>query len=551
MATKIYMAFGGPGCGKSTFCEGVAANLIESGVPLDQIVYTTFQRSAAIQAASRAGISYEQYHDLWYRTLHSACYKLLGIEGDRIVTPDKMRDFSKEVGVRIDRALSVEDDEMADLAEIMLAVQKDSDPDSADAQASRIISVYHKSRLASRTEHEFSMCRKEPHPAAVAQITGLFDGGAYTSLVAEYENWKQSNGLLDFTDMIERALFGAIERPPWKYVFVDEAQDLSSAQWRLVEVLFFNGPNAVFLAGDDNQAIMNFQMAKASDFLSYRSVATRIMLRKTHRFGRSISDLGDRIVSRLSEREARDMIPADISSVVEEAFDFDYSLKSYPQGKKFLLHRHKIGCAMIAKEMIARGVPFWNERGVNPLARTTEIGVYRAIKKMMSGEQVFALDAANIAKGVPSMTTRGGEKIRLIKHGSKKDLDLMDPNKPLSRAELQVHFTEPLWKSIQAGDWSVADVEFPGYYEAIERDGWDFAADRRPDAIIATIHASKGREADDVFLWDEVLPRCLSDETEHRVAYVGATRAKRRLCVVRSPITPWSTTHYSYPVATR
>jgi superfamily I DNA/RNA helicase len=39
----------------------------------------------------------------------------------------------------------------------------------------------------------------------------------------------------------------------------------------------------------------------------------------------------------------------------------------------------------------------------------------------------------------------------------------------------------------------------------------------------------------------------MRDENEHRVAYVGATRTKGGLYLVRENLTGWATTQYPYP----
>ena len=51
--------------------------------------------------------------------------------------------------------------------------------------------------------------------------------------------------------------------------------------------------------------------------------------------------------------------------------------------------------------------------------------------------------------------------------------------------------------------------------------------------ILGTIHASKGREADTVYLYvDDATPKAAVEE-ESRVVYVGASRARRQLCVAK------------------
>jgi len=124
----------------------------------------------------------------------------------------------------------------------------------------------------------------------------------------------------------------------------------------------------------------------------------------------------------------------------------------------------------------------------------------------------------------------------------------MEPDQTITPLELSQHFTEFFWDALRAGDWSVTDVRFASYYQALEESGWELGGDLEPQITITTIHGSKGRDADSVFLWDEVLPRCMKDPAELRVAYVGATRSKGPLYIVSSPVTSWRMERFPFPI---
>ncbi len=53
-------------------------------------------------------------------------------------------------------------------------------------------------------------------------------------IVEELENYKEQNGLIDFPDMLDKFIASG-EAPSLRVMFVDEAQDLSLVQWRLVK----------------------------------------------------------------------------------------------------------------------------------------------------------------------------------------------------------------------------------------------------------------------------------------------------------------------------
>ncbi len=101
----------------------------------------------------------------------------------------------------------------------------------------------------------------------------------------EYRRSKGRAGLLDYDDLIERAL-GLLRRASaaWvhykldrgiDHVLIDEAQDTSPTQWRLIEALtqeFFTGEGAsdetrtLFAVGDPKQSIYRFQGADPTGF---------------------------------------------------------------------------------------------------------------------------------------------------------------------------------------------------------------------------------------------------------------------------------------------
>ncbi|WP_290741546.1 double-strand break repair helicase AddA [Amaricoccus sp.] len=114
---------------------------------------------------------------------------------------------------------------------------------------------------------------------------------------------KAARGLLDFDDLVDRAA-GLLSRPDvaawvlWRldggldHVLVDEAQDTSPAQWRVIEAVsgeFFAGHGArvdarrtIFVVGDEKQSIYSFQGADPAAFGAMRD-----------RFARMLDDMGD------------------------------------------------------------------------------------------------------------------------------------------------------------------------------------------------------------------------------------------------------------------
>jgi len=106
------------------------------------------------------------------------------------------------------------------------------------------------------------------------------------ALITRYERLKRARGFLDFNDLIMRTV-RLLARPdvgPWvqykldrgiDHILIDEAQDTSPEQWRIVRHLadeFFAGEGSrnvertIFAVGDEKQSIYSFQGAEPEAF---------------------------------------------------------------------------------------------------------------------------------------------------------------------------------------------------------------------------------------------------------------------------------------------
>ncbi|MBV8458933.1 MAG: UvrD-helicase domain-containing protein, partial [Acetobacteraceae bacterium] len=131
---------------------------------------------------------------------------------------------------------------------------------------------------------------REAHAAAVlVEATGALVRLG-DSLVSAYEARKQSQGVLDYDDLVAKAL-ELLQRPgvaPWvlfkldgglDHILIDEGQDTNPEQWEIVRALaeeFFVGEGrrdlsrTVFVVGDAKQSIYSFQRADPRAYLAMR-----------------------------------------------------------------------------------------------------------------------------------------------------------------------------------------------------------------------------------------------------------------------------------------
>ena len=537
---------GPPGTGKTTAATRLSKIWIDGGVPPQTIAYLAFTKAAAKEAVVRImeGETYLSEDAVkenfpLFRTIHSLAF--MGLKQAKpdlqVLSPAHMRDFSKETGYE-GRLSSSSWEDISD------AFQKtEANGESPWDQA---MAAYMLSRVTARSPQEIAAAREEMAPAARRMAFVEID--LYRAFTKKYEEFKSKNGLIDFTDMLE---FAVTEMQPLsnvRRVVVDEAQDLSAIHHVLLDRIF---PQAeqVWYVGDEDQCIYSFSGAEASLFLQrYRQASRRIILRQTHRFGDEMVRYSRKIIERVRDRIQKNVIGLEgRHGAVARSGRFEP-----PTGDVLVLHRHVQGCQEMAKQFIESGKPFRNERGVDPLGAKQRIQAWRAMEELASGKKAL-LHAARflISDLMQSVHLKPeGGKVRMVVHGGKKKIET------LSLPSSTVHLDELVTMGILTPDGAhaIRDRDYNSFkhpedldfYSRVTHNGHDVEADRMP--VITTIHGSKGRQAESVVVCSEMSKRCWGDrDTEHRLAYVAATRTKTNLMVMGEQRVEWATDHYDYP----
>ncbi|MET0394455.1 MAG: ATP-dependent DNA helicase [Chitinophagaceae bacterium] len=136
--------------------------------------------------------------------------------------------------------------------------------------------------------------------------------------VNEFDRFQQlmrKRNRYDFDDMINWVIAALEEnknllanyQERYHYILVDEYQDTSGTQNRLVELLisYWNKPN-VFVVGDDDQSIYRFQGANVENMLrfagSYQNDLLTVVLTSNYRSTQPILDVSKALIGRNAER---------------------------------------------------------------------------------------------------------------------------------------------------------------------------------------------------------------------------------------------------------
>lgn len=135
----------------------------------------------------------------------------------------------------------------------------------------------------------------EEKNAFLRRRTNLFLGIAKT-IFNEYEAYLSRNNAIDFSDMINSAadkIASGCRLPPYRYVIVDEYQDISSARFHLIKAVAERTGARVFCVGDDWQAIYRFAGSDISLFTGFEKqfgFAKILKIEKTYRNSQNLID---------------------------------------------------------------------------------------------------------------------------------------------------------------------------------------------------------------------------------------------------------------------
>ncbi len=256
----------GPGTGKTKTLVARILYLLENRrVKPSQITAVTFTNKAAREMRSRledqAG-KRGAVKRLRIGTFHALCHELLREAGEEFVLAEEntaielLREAAEELGVK-GSAKTLR--QSISSRKLELAEQDEEEIRGPEAKGEENTE---KSEEKNREQEE-----------------------AMDKLLKRYQEKLSALSALDFDDLLIRAFQMAREKPPaFPYLLVDEFQDISPLQYRLIQE-WSRGGREVFIIGDPNQAIYGFRGADSESFSRFcREADTQtICLTKNYR----------------------------------------------------------------------------------------------------------------------------------------------------------------------------------------------------------------------------------------------------------------------------
>lgn len=483
--------YGPPGTGKTTELLNILDGLLESGIEPRRIAFVSFTRKAAGEARERAveRFGLEKSDLLFFRTLHSLAYSLTGIDSNNVMHRKHYKEVCTAIGADFSGRVDVEE-------EGFTAGDRDGDKYLFLNQLARNKMVSFRNIWQDSENIDWSMF--ELFNVAVSQ-------------------YKEARGLSDFTDMLEK---GCHEHPvDIEVAIIDEAQDMTPLQWEFARNVFSNA-REVIIAGDDDQSIYKWSGADADLLNSVEGEAT--VLGTSYRLPEAIYSVANKIINQVGKRKEKEWNPHKPGGRVEYIHDIETF--KIEKGSWLMLARNKYMLKSVETVVRASGHIYRTKRG-NSIKPILIDGIL-AWEALRRGREVQVERFENVL----TLMHRMGS---VVLPSNKEVLINMEELRSLG-------FTrkENWYKELAA--ISDADRE---YISAVLQNGYQLTDE--PTIVIDTIHGVKGGEADNVLLVTDMSYRTwegfeADPDSEHRVFYVGATRAKESLYILM----PQTDRHY-------
>jgi DNA helicase-2/ATP-dependent DNA helicase PcrA len=573
--TDVTRLFGGPGSGKTTaLLDRVEELLTENDdVSVRDVLVVSYTRAAAAEVRERLA----ERLDINPRslqgnvcTMHAKAYELLNLSRGDVVGESDKEEFCEEYGI-----------------------EYEDEHGGAGRRTARSTTIGNKiiatSQWLQRTRRDVADWYDVPFKwdAETVRLPPDIDpnaqeGNKYTptwpsdddridvpETIRAWRNYKGTHDLVGFADMLERVSQRSL-LPNVDYLVIDEFQDITTLQYDVYQE-WKPHMTRVLIAGDDDQVVYSWQGADP-ELLLDEDVDDDIVLPNSYRLPSNVLNAVNREISHIEKRQDKDLNPRKEGGVVEAVptpsmlnlvRNVRNTIERDDEGTVMLLFRARYQMFQFIDEFIDEGMPFklltdqrmWTDR----LCQFVD-----AVEAIDAEEPVNGLEARRLADMLADSAFGTNERDDLFEtideqqEAAETD-DLVeltiDPDVvtdhipfmpgPASAADMSRKITSFQSESLEA------------YFGNEEYHGMD-----RDRIRIGTIHSSKGREADHVFVATDLTEKVVEQmaatvddptdvegcseftkttdpvptltDNERRVFYVGMSRARERLVLLEN-----------------
>lgn len=444
----------------------------------EELAFVTFTRKGADEGLRRvcSKLMLEPEDLPYFRTLHSLTFHAMNYKASQMFSRIDQRKFNKEYGYNVNRC---------EVSTGKVTPTKDS----------TYLDFYDMERSGALTSKQL--------------VEADIELGYYHQLVRKYEEYKSQQGLVDFFDCLIKFVQDG-ESLPVKVAMIDEAQDITALQWKVIEKAFAKA-DKIIIAGDENQSIYSYSGARP-DFLielarkfpvEHLSVSYRIP-QAVYRLAKAITTfIGDKTNKPFNPRLENDEGMVIQLNELDRLKNFisDIGLKDDKNSCAwYILARNN--CFLDRPKMLLEDnlIPYWTADG---------FFMGGEIMKRLKDYENFRLE---------------GYKDEKKREDFARKFGIEDFTQPFTDTNL---FTE-------GRKWVYASyIEKYGLKKLEEMCKWN------PQILVSTIHHVKGGEATNVAVMLDATRKTKGNvfndiDEELRILYVAVTRAKENLYLIDS-----------------
>ena len=465
------------GAGKTRRLIEEVSKELETRRP-EEIAFVTFTRKGAEEGLRRvcSKLMYEPEDLPYFRTLHSLTFHALNLKGKQMFSRIDQRKFNKEYGYNVNRC-------EVDTGKV------------APTKDSLYLDFYDMERSGALTSKQL--------------IEADIEQGYYRQIVRQYEGYKAREQKVDFFDCLIKYVQQG-EPLPVKVCLVDECQDISALQWRVIEKAFARAEK-IIIAGDDKQSIFSYSGARPDFLISLSRQYPVEYLNKSYRIPYSVFKLASAITDFISEKtdlKAEPRMENGEGSITQlnsldrivNFIDEDCIRNDPYKTAWYILARNNCFLDYPKKILEEALIPYWTADG---------FFMGGEVMKRLKDYENFKLE---------------GYRDEKKKEDFQRKFGIEDFNQPFTETNL---FTE-------GRKWVYASyIEKYGLKKLEEMCKWN------PPVLVSTIHHVKGGEADNVAVMLDATRKTkgnvFSDiDEELRILYVAVTRTKKNLFLIDS-----------------
>ena len=576
-----------PGSGKTTvIIDRLAYLIFQKGVDPRSILAITYTTSASNEMADRFSIQFDKNKGvtnlITFKTINALCWSIYV-------------NYCKKTNKTI-RTLIDEKQRKNVLAQVYKKIMVE-EAKGTDEEAKVIDDEAYEGDILTLGQYISTSKNLMLTTEEIRRIDD--DYPAFSKMYSLYQTHLHNSFLMDFDDQMVFALYilrndaSVLQslRRKFKYISVDEAQDTSKIQHEIIKLI--SAGNSLFMVGDEDQSIYGFRGAYPAALLNFKyDYANPFILKMetNYRSDSNVVNCAQKFISKNSGRIKKNMIsskpaaePVEYIKVSSREAQFANILERAKalQGETAFLYRDNETSVVLVDLFLRNGIRFslrapemnfFETKIIKGLIAHLKLAVddfdYEALKTLCN-KGIFYLRKQQLDYAIKNCKRKGisvfdalQEQMAYVKNDYKsralvfkiieENLSSLTPEKAienimkngyaryLENNNLDSTKIDLLMMIAKRETTIKGFLDRLTYLETMFSKGFNSSN----QLILSTIHSSKGKEYDTVYMvdvYDGRFPSSLSnpfshskdnyngEQEERRLFYVGITRAKRKL----------------------